>query len=287
MSATYPLAACFALCLASVVACTGTLESDGSSTAEKEDAPLAIEEASADGSAGTDARIEAATDAIDQDSTAPDDVSVDAPTGCGEFLSKTLFQCARDGRSRGKCVAGSAVEEACARGCLRQASPLDDVCMGTTDAWACTGSYGKVKAQDGDYFLTGFGCWIDAAGTEHTDPADNCLPTCFDKAKTTGLCKTTDDGKACEERIGWFTADGGRFGCLQHIRVTNPANGKSLIAVALDYGPACWVENKVSKAALDASGKVDEYLFGAQEGITDKALVHVVEVSNDTPLGPE
>ena len=42
----------------------------------------------------------------------------------------------------------------------------------------------------------------------------------------------------------------------------------------------------MSHAVLDASGPVDNYLFGGPEGSTDKALVHVVQVDDATPLGP-
>ena len=61
---------------------------------------------------------------------------------------------------------------------------------------------------------------------------------------------------------------------------------KSVIAVALDYGPSCSVESMVSKAVLDASGRVDLELFGGDQGVSDMANVHVVEVDNSTPLGP-
>jgi hypothetical protein len=73
---------------------------------------------------------------------------------------------------------------------------------------------------------------------------------------------------------------------LARLRLTNPANGKSVVAVALDFGPSCSVESRVSKAVLDASGRVDDYLFGGPRGAGDRALVHVVEVDESTPLGP-
>ena len=70
------------------------------------------------------------------------------------------------------------------------------------------------------------------------------------------------------------------------LRVENPLNHKKAIVVVLDAGPGCSVESKVNKAILDASGRLDEYLFGGQQGYADKALVHVVEVDPSTPLGP-
>jgi hypothetical protein len=207
--------------------------------------------------------------------------------GCGEFAGDTRFTCSKDGNARGKCPGdASLTREACARGCLKEPPAQDDVCMGTTTSFSCTGSYGTTKADNGDYYITAFGCWVDAANVVHTDPADNCIPSCLDKARQSGLCLPGDTGPQCEERVTWYTADGARFGCLARLRVTNPANGKAVIAVALDYGPGCPGENGVSHAVLDASGRIDRYLFGADQGATDRALVHVVEVDSATPLGP-
>lgn len=195
------------------------------------------------------------------------------------------FQCAGDGMSRSKCVSGVATKEACARGCLRNGTS-DGTCLGTTSTWKCTGSYNTVPAADGDYYITAFGCWVDAQGGKHGDPGDNCIPSCLSQLKSQGLCPAGDTGKACEERITWFTADAARFSCGARLRIENPKNGKAVIAVAIDQGPSCTVEAKASKAALDASGRVNRELFGTDHGIVDKALVHVVEVDKSTPLGP-
>ncbi len=157
---------------------------------------------------------------------------------------------------------------------------------GTVTTWSCTGSYGTKQPADGNYDLTAFGCWVDAGGVAHGDSGDNCLPGCFAQAKSAGLCSSSGTGKACEEKVTWYVADAGRFGCLQRVKITNPSNGRAVVAVVLDYGPACWVEAKVSKAALDASGRVNRYLFGADQGVTDRANVHVEPVSSDTALGP-
>ena len=106
------------------------------------------------------------------------------------------------------------------------------------------------------------------------------------QAQKKGICAAADTGRACEEKVNWYTADGARFGCLARLRVTNPANGKAVVALALDYGPGCSGEARVSKAVLDSSSPVDRYLFGADQGASDRALVHVVEVDDSTPLGP-
>jgi Bacterial SH3 domain len=153
--------------------------------------------------------------------------------------------------------------------------------------WSCTGSYGKTPVDSGNYYITEFGCWIDSAGKAHGDSGDNCIPGCLAQAKSAGLCAPGSTGKACEQSVNWYVADAGRFGCLQRLRVTNPANGRSVIAIALDYGPACWVERSVSHGVLDASGAINRALFGSDLGVSDRTAVTVEAVSSDTPLGPE
>ena len=186
--------------------------------------------------------------------------------------------------SRGLCDGGALNLEACANGCLIK-DAADDVCMGTTATWSCSGTWGTKKAENGNYYATSFGCWKDANGVSHGDPGDNCIPACLSKAKDSGLC-AGKTGPECEESVKWFAADAGRFGCLARLKVTNPKNGKSVIVAALDYGPNCSVESQVSHAALDLSYPTTTYLFGSQQGIVDKSSVHVIEVDPSTPLGP-
>ena len=154
-------------------------------------------------------------------------------------------------------------------------------------SWSCPGTWGTTQASDGRYFLTAFGCWVDASGVAHGDPGDDCIPGCLSQAKAQGLCASSDTGKACEERVTWYVADAGRFGCGARVKITNPASGKSVVGVALDYGPACWVERNVSEGVLDASGRIDRYLFGSDMGASDRAAVHVEAVDASTPLGPQ
>lgn len=210
-----------------------------------------------------------------------------ASAGCGDLAGHPRFVCARDGNARSRCAPGERHEtQRCDRGCLRRPPAEDSICMGTSDNWSCSGPYGTERALDGDYYISAFGCWLDAAGVEHTDPGDNCIPSCLAQAKRAGLCDASDSGRQCEERLNWFTADAARFGCLTRMRVTNPRNGKALIAIALDYGPGCPGERRVSKAVLDASGRINRYLFGSDQGASERSLVHVVEVDDSTPLGP-
>ena len=234
---------------------------------------------------GVDAAVGDATAA---DASSDASAEADAPTGCGAFATDTTFTCAADGNSRGKCVNGALDQESCPRGCLREPTGQDSICLGPagSNTFMCSGSYGTTPSTDGDYYLTSFGCWVDPQNVTHTDPDDNCIPSCFDQAKAAGLCMPNDTGPECEERVDWFTADGARFGCLARLRVTNPATGVSVIAVALDYGPGCSGEQAVDMEVLDASGRVDLALFGGDEGASDHALVHVVQVDDLTPLGP-
>lgn len=258
-----------------LVACSGGDGAPGDGT-NVDDAGLPLPSPDAQAALDAAPAADAAVSAVDG--------ATPAPAGCGEFKGLTSFTCSKDGTQRGKCVNDAPVIEACPRGCLRTAS-TDDVCMGTTTTFSCTGTMGTEKAQDGDYYITSFGCWVDANKTVHTDPGDNCIPGCISKAQSSGLCKNLS-GPQCEETVDWYVADSLRFGCLARLRVENPNNGKKVIVSALDAGPACWVERDAGKALLDASGRVNEYLFGTQHGWSDKALVHVVEVDPSTPLGP-
>lgn len=205
------------------------------------------------------------------------------PQACGSY-PEGAFTCAPDGNGRGKCVDEDLSFETCSNGCLIKAD-VDDVCMGTTTTWSCDSTWGKTKAANGDYYATAFGCWKDADGDSHSDPGDNCIPACLSQAKSSGLCANMT-GPQCEESVNWYAADAGRFGCLARLRVTNPANGKAVVVVALDYGPNCSVEKQVNHAAVDLSYPANDYLFGSAQGIVDKAKVHVVEVASTTPLGP-
>jgi hypothetical protein len=236
--------------------------------------------------AGTrDATVRTDANVTDAQAREAAPVSMDSGASCGDAANDLQFTCSGDGDSRLECSAEKLVDESCPNGCLREPAGQDAICMGSTSNWSCTGAYGTTPVDDGNYYLTEFGCWTDDAGT-HTDPDDNCIPACLAKAQAAGLCAPSGAGPDCEEKLSWYTADGARFGCLQHLRVTNPANGKSLIAIALDYGPGCPGENDVQHAVLDASGLVNDYLFGSAQGRSDMALIHVVEVDDTMPLGP-
>jgi hypothetical protein len=167
------------------------------------------------------------------------------------------------------------------------APPGDDGAVGgsaSISGQTCTNGYYTQPAANGVYYATDFGCSIAADGSHYTDPGDNCIPACLSTAQQS-ICAGMS-GPDCEDAVTWYSADAARFGCMARLRVTNPANGKVAILAALDYGPGCSVEDNVDHAVLDMSQRAIEYLFGEEEGSTDRASVDVVAVASDTPLGP-
>lgn len=85
----------------------------------------------------------------------------------------------------------------------------------------------------------------------------------------------------------YYLADSWRFGCGTRVRITNPANGKSVIAQVADVGPNICVEQAAGRPVIDASPLVTHYLFGRSKGWSDRALVRAEVVDRTTPLGPE
>jgi hypothetical protein len=153
--------------------------------------------------------------------------------------------------------------------------------------WSCPGTTGKTKSPLGSYYVTSFGCWVDANGKPHADPGDNCIPACKGSAPAAyqKLC-SSKSGPACERAVGWYAADADRFGCMARLRVTNPLNGKAAVVVVLDRGPHCKIEKKVKHWVLDLSYPATLHLFGEPKGAVEKAEVLVEEVAPSTPLGP-
>jgi Bacterial SH3 domain len=154
--------------------------------------------------------------------------------------------------------------------------------------WSCGGRVNVKKPVGGQYSaITSFGCYVDSSGRAQGDVDDNCLPYCIDSARSSGLCKSSDTGKACEQRVGWFIANKDQWGCMARVRVTNTATGKSAIAVVLDQGPSCYIERSISSSVLDASGLLTRYLFGEDKSPKERGRVTVEAVAAGTKLGPE
>jgi len=87
----------------------------------------------------------------------------------------------------------------------------------------------------------------------------------------------------------WYSASSQRYGCGVHLQVL--ANGKCLVVMTQDAGPASWVESDAGIAILDASPAVGEYLFGQSSlgwsDNKDNPGVYDVHVTVTTaPLGP-
>ena len=156
-----------------------------------------------------------------------------------------------------------------------------------TPPTTCDGPSGNTTTQipsNGVYSTSWFGCYFNADGTIHEDPADNCEFACGNQ----GLCSPGQDGPTCEANLRWFAADADRYGCGGRIRVTNCDNDKSVVLVTLDRGPNCGsVEQSCDTPVLDMSHDAMVYLFdGSTYGGCDHQRVLVEGVPDDTPLGP-
>lgn len=83
----------------------------------------------------------------------------------------------------------------------------------------------------------------------------------------------------------WYAASRQRYGCGAKLRIE--ANGKCVVAEALDYGPDVCVENAAGRAIIDASTLVGKALFNESGvGYSDQKIVTVTEVAANTPVGP-
>ncbi len=148
--------------------------------------------------------------------------------------------------------------------------------------WSCDGLTSSSRNSAGTYYVTAFGCWVDAAGNDHTDGDDNCIPSCPRAAiGCSGL-----SGPECERATNWYFADADRFGCGTRVKITNGANGKAAIIQSIDRGPNCRIEQKVDFWVLDISYPASKYLFGGPMSATDQGAVQVEVVDPSTPLGP-
>ncbi len=159
-------------------------------------------------------------------------------------------------------------------------------------SWSCSGTTGNHRAASGSYYVTTFGCYTDSNGNPQGDPGDNCIPWCKDGAASQGRKSAYDalcaglSGPDCERKVKWYSADADRFGCASRLLLKNQKTGKQVVIAVLDRGPACWVEDKVDHWVLDLSNPTTDYLFGGQQGATDKAEVLVTEVADSVALGP-
>ncbi|MCC6645477.1 MAG: hypothetical protein IT374_07905 [Polyangiaceae bacterium] len=178
-------------------------------------------------------------------------------------------------------------------GAAGKAGASGGLCAGVESApfdppGVCDGPSGQTSKEvpsNGVYSTSWFGCYRKSDGSIYKDPGDNCEFACGPK----GHCPASQPGPECEATLKWFSADADRYGCGAKLRLTNCANGKRVILVALDRGPNCTsVEKKVGAPVLDMSHDAMVYLFdGATYGGNEKKRVVVEEVDAATPLGPE
>jgi hypothetical protein len=189
-------------------------------------------------------------------------------------------------------IDGQAAPAATATITLDVVNPAGSVCDGVDGASfqppaVCDKLSGNTTSEIPDnnlYATSWFGCYFKSDGSIYKDPFDNCEFACGNK----GLCPAGQDGPTCEANLKWFAADADRFGCGARIRLTNCANGKSVVLAVLDRGPNCKsVEQKYGAPVLDMSHDAMTYLFdGKTYGGSDKKGVVVESVDSSTPLGP-
>jgi len=104
---------------------------------------------------------------------------------------------------------------------------------------------------------------------------------------------TDTQGVACRgfpiaDGSWYYAADSQRWPCGTKLRITNPANGRTVIAQVADEGPALYVEQRAGGSVLDASPLVSEHLFdSASSGWEDHRGVYVQVADPSTPLGPD
>lgn len=148
----------------------------------------------------------------------------------------------------------------------------------------CKGLYNKNPSPTGAYYATDFGC---SSNPYFTDPGDTCgSASCIQSAYDQGVCSSGQSKASCQRAVNWYSVGGSSYGCGARLRVTNPANGKSVVVMVLDDGPSCTVENDANFWVLDVSYPTIKYLFGSEEGWGDHARVNAVVVDASTPLGP-
>ena len=138
------------------------------------------------------------------------------------------------------------------------APPTDDQSQTPEALHGCHGTASSSVPSDGNYYLTTFG------GPSEPQPL-SC-------------------GGASQSGSWFYAASKQRYGCGAHLKVE--ANGKCVVVQAADYGPDQCVETAAGRPILDASPLVGKALFGqADLGWSDRAKIHVTQVSSATPLG--
>lgn len=137
-------------------------------------------------------------------------------------------------------------------------APVDDQSQTPEALHGCHGQASSSIPSDGNYNLTTFG------GPSEPQPL-SC-------------------GGASQSGSWYYAASKQRYGCGAHLKVE--ANGKCVVVQAADYGPDQCVETAAGKPILDASPLVGKALFGSADlGWSDRAKIHVTQVSSATPLG--
>lgn len=132
--------------------------------------------------------------------------------------------------------------------------------------------------RDNRYYITMFGGGRDAQNSacSWASLGDRSIPR-----------SQTSPSQAWCDGTWWYIADTQRFGCGGKVRITNPENGKSCVAIAADIGPNISVERSAGGPVIDASPLVLRHLFGRNSyGWSDRVVVVAEVVGRGTPVGP-
>lgn len=143
------------------------------------------------------------------------------------------------------------------------------------------------RVQPAGLVVGGYPCPTTGEIAGRTQPSDNLyFLTEFGGGADTQNLSCSPRGGPRADGTWYYIADSWRFGCGTRVRITNPANGKSVVAQVADVGPNICIEQAAGKPVIDASPLVTHYLFGRSVGWSDHALVRAEVVPSSTALGP-
>ena len=104
------------------------------------------------------------------------------------------------------------------------------------------------------------------------------------------LTSFSGEGMACggyADGAWYYTTSWVRWYCDARLSFTNPDTGACVVVQVADAGPAAWVEESAGMPIVDASPLVCRDLFDSGScGWSDRFVVEVHQVADDTPLGP-
>lgn len=192
---------------------------------------------------------------------------------------------------------------AVALGLYAKNNPLSQTASNTGTAAACgiksavstpsivpqdDGIMSKTQSSNGFYYTSTFGCNLPFY-RDSGDPCDGggCGGMSLSKIQMTDGTKTWtqtlthSDGPSYQSSLKYFSANCQMFGCDTRLQITNPKNGKAVVVVTADAGPA-----RDAPASQGGHALIDlSYLALKAIGDPDIVKVEVLKDKN-TPIGP-